>query len=367
MRNRLFLVSALMLMGCGLYAATNLFPGLTYYDESEQLNGKLVFRLNMNELRFMGLGTNAVIYEYDLRDKILRKVAQCRGGEFIPSTDGNLFCVNYFTNPTDSYDGVSSTVYSASDGKSRDLGKISGQFPDSTVIIDGHVFFCVRAESGYYRILDYDFKSGIQHVVELPKASVWEGETYKSIHRQPGKSNVLHFEYWHGSKKQLKPGLNYERGFYAMNVQTGDVVFYAKRDTEWIEYRLFNGRYVYFEGRDSPWHGIKLVSSPWSSDDVTHRKDPKEEQVKALNKFPYSSNSYYTLRQLSPCRKYVFVMQEKTVLKFNGLNLVTTYYIVDGDGGATRLLLKVDHDDIKSSTGGDMSPIYWVGNGAEGQ
>src|ERR1035437_5358402 len=85
-------------------------PGTTYYDGPEKLTGKLVFcaqhNKSNNESNMLPDGsvspnglTTSSIYEFDLQRKKLNKLTDSPNGAFIPafipSCDGDVFCVVY--------------------------------------------------------------------------------------------------------------------------------------------------------------------------------------------------------------------------------------------------------------------------------
>ena len=259
-------------------------------------------------------------------------------------------------------------IYSVSEHTSRIFHLKKA--PKNTVIVGRHVFVELRdypaqSDGVIDYILDFDFDKGTQRSIEFQDASRWQYQNYGRLHVAEDRTNALHFEY-RCSGKRLKEGKDYENGYYSLDVQTGNIKWVAERDKEDFVFRSADGRYVFFEGRDAPIHGHKLVSSPLD-DHETEFSDPKRRNVKVITTFSKLSvltGEVYELDQMSPCRRYAWVRCREPLMttKVGAPGWANRYYLVDVSTGESRVLLK---ENVEKVIPGFISQIYWVGGGAK--
>lgn len=344
------------------YAQTNLLPGLFFYDSPESLTGKLVFLAGTNQIPSTN-ANHAAVYEFDLQKKVLHKVVDAPAGILIPSSDGGAFCVLYGEDPNSHLIGTNAFIYS--EYHKRACIVSLGNPPRQTVVVSNHVFFRVESGDGKHgtHIVDYDIYRGAKQTVELPGASLWEFQDYKNLHVGTGDVNALHFEY-SAYGKRMSDGEDYKTGYYAFDVGTGSTKWLSEKDNEMFEFQLLDGRFIFFEGPESPIHGVKLVLSPWDSFQ-TRLEDRKNENITVLTLFPTPPKyGAYTLVQMSPCRRYAVVCLDAPLKQESEkAGIGNTYYIVDVVKGTSQVLLE---DKVEQQSGSFVSTISWVERG-EGQ
>ena len=354
------LILVILLPGCVTMKSsmTELLPGLTYYDGPEKLTGKLIFLLQHNKPKnefdvTINSPIAASIYEFDLQRKTLNKVTDSPNGRFIPSQDGDAFCVIYSSGQWHQHSDTNVFIYSESLGLSRTIRFDSP--PGMTVVTAGHVFFEL-GERNHNKLVDYDIAKDRTQNIELPDVSKREIQGYEMIHAQPGQTNILHFHYT-GIGKRLAEGKDYPDGIYSLDINTGNIrPFMVKppvidSDDESYWFKAFDGNFISFSGGNgAPFNGFKLVSTDWyyvGSDEIT--SDDKDKKIKILHTFfklqaTFNSAGAYHLIQTSPDLHYAWVKSGYT----------GTYYLVDVTTGKTRVLLKTDSS---------VSMVRWVRNG----
>jgi hypothetical protein len=331
----------------GLHASQiESFPGTTYYDGPEQLTGKLIFISQHYkpkgdfDLPVNGPAASS-IYEFDLQQKKLHKLADSPNGILTVSRDGNTFCVvHQFGIGQESRTNV--FIYSKSSGLSRTVHLESP--PGRTAAFSGHIFIEVGENMFHQRLVDYDIAKDLIRQIELPDASKWEYQDYDRIHASPGQTNILHFQY-NGFGKRLAEGKDYPTGIYSLDINTGAIRPFlvgslaVDRDDDSFWFKTFEGNCISFSGGDgAPFNGFKLVSTDWSyvgSDEIV--KDDKENNIKILHQFSkleaaLKSTGEYQLIQTSPDLHYAWVKTGEG----------GTYYLVDVSTGKTRVLFKTD-------------------------
>jgi hypothetical protein len=246
--------------------------------------------------------------------------------------------------------------------------------PQNTVIVNDHVFFEVENRDFEQHILtteivDYGIANDRKRLIEFPNASKWQYEHYGGIPAPRSPTNIIHFQYKPVGKR-LADGKDYDEGFYSYDVISGNIQGPVKlMEGEYdksFTYKDQDGRYVYFEGRDAPIHGLKLVSSPWS-DLETKDQDPKGEKVKVLQTFsrlPTLTGGMYWLDQMSPDGRYALIRLQEPASRKSGIipGFMNTYYLVDASNGKTRVLIK---DEVERRTVGSIPKVRWVGGAPE--
>lgn len=343
-----FLVLLSMLMAGALQAgSTNLLPGVTFYDGTEKLTGKLVFLVKHDKPNSefdmpANSITSASIYEFDLQTEKLNKLTDCPNGRFIPSADGDSFCVIYQLGRWHEGDDRNAFIYSQPLGLKRQVQLKSS--PSTTVAIGGHIFFEL-GEIDHHELVDYDIAKDSLKQIALPDVGKWEIQDYDLIHAQPGQPNILHFHYI-GIGKHLAEGKDYPDGIYSLDINTGSIRPFmierlaVDRDDENYWFKTFDGNCISFSGSDeAPFNGFKLVSTDWNyvgSDEIT--SDDKAKNIKILHNFSklgaaFAGAGAYHLIQTSPDRHYAWMKSGYT----------GTYYLTDVSTGKTRVLLKVDN------------------------
>jgi hypothetical protein len=347
-------------------AAINLLPGVTYYEGREALTGKLTFLLSRDVTLGTNSSTSASVYEFELSEQKLRKVADAPQGLFVPSNGGDSFCVIYGDNHGLLNNTASAFVYSDSMRKS---GMISLESePQQIVTVGGHVFFTLETvdtanNTLATKLLDYDIAHVQRRQVEFADASKWQYQHYDRIHVPRGLTNILHF-YYKGYGNRLGGGKDYRDGYYSLDLTTGEMRWIAEllddKDDEAHTYQASDGRYVFFEGPDAPFRGFKLMSSPWDFL-ATKSQDPKGEKVKVLKAFSRLSafgGNAYMVSQMSPDGRYVLVrLQEPSVPKSAAQpGWMNTYFLVNASNGESRVLLK---EEVEHTASGSMSAVRW--------
>lgn len=345
----------------GVQAQTSILPGVTYYAGREALTGKLAFLVSHDATLETNSAASASVYEFDLSESKLRKVTDAPKGLFIPSNESGVFGVVFRPGNWYHSDDTNVFVYSEALRQSRTLTL------DSPVkemrVLAGHAFIVVERTSGT-GLLDYDIARDEKRQIEFPDASRWQYQHYDKIHVPKGLTNVLHF-YYQGFGNRLGAGKDYRDGYYSLDVATGDTRWFAEllddKDDEMYNFRTADGRYVFFEGPDTPVRGFKLVSSPWDFLE-TENQDPKGEKVKVLKAFSKLSvrlGNAYMLSQVSPDGHYVLVrLQEPPVPKSpTQPGWMNTYFLLDASNGKTRVLLK---EKVEQTTKGSMSAVRWI-------
>jgi hypothetical protein len=351
---------------CDLQGANSSIPGLAFHSPPQTLAGKLAFHLHHDAESETNGATAGAIFEFDLARNRLRKVTDSPTGVFFASRNGDAVCVVYRPGHRFQSDPTNVFVYSHQLERST-IFQLPVQ-PQRTVFAGGNILFEIEI-GRHTRIRGVEIGSAREFLIELPDASQWEYQVYDRIHAPRALTNVIHFTY-RGFGKPLGEGRNYKRGVYSWNAQTGDIQWVADstedRDDEAFYFRTYDDRYIFFEGRDAPIHGFKLVSAPW--DDFEHGyKDGrgKAKEVKTVTTFSRTAamgGGIYTLDQISPCGRYALVRFSEGTRRKTGMlpGTVHTYYIVDVDTGEKHLLLK---DEIQKQTKGFLSQVWWVKNG----
>jgi len=348
-------------------AGIKLLPGVTYYKGFETLTGKLLFLLSASSEEDRNEVGRGAIYELDLSEHTLRKVADSPSGILSTSRDGNLTCVVCWLGSWRNDNNTNVFIYSLPMRRARNLSLEST--PKATVIIDDHVFFQIEnsaldKHTTAVRLVEYSVTSDEKRLVELPGASRWQYETYDMIHAPTEHTNVLHFHYV-CSGNRLEIGRDYQTGVYSLDVCTGDIKrsFDLAKDEDdgTREFKTFEGNRIYFVGAQGPDEGVKLVMSPWDEYSAK-RRDPRGEKSKVLHYFPkspLSKGGSFVLNTISPDGHFALVVLTMPARRASGMLPGSTriYYLVDSSNGHTRVLLK---DDVDLETGGSMSPVHWI-------
>jgi len=354
---------------CATAASTNLLPGLTCYDTSEKLTGKLVLLLRHDYTQETNSETAASVYEFDLSQRKLRKVCDSPWGRFRASEHGDVFCVVYW--PGRYSEGTVTNAFVYSDALHLSRVVAFEHPPRRNAILSGHVFFEMevwdyRHDTAVTTLCDYDIIRDEKRLVKFPDSSKWQYEKYSGVLKPWNSTNVVHFHYKRYGNR-LGDGNDYPDGYYGYDIENGKILGPAKlADEEYDKdytYKTFDGRYIFFEGSGAPAQGFKLVSSPF--DHVrTEDKDPKGKKVKVLHRFsmlPAIDRGIYLLSQMSPDGRYALVrLQEPTSRKSEMLpGYVNTYYLVDASTGKTQVLVK---DTVERTTLSSIFVVRWVGS-----
>lgn len=358
--------------------ATNLMPGLTYYEGPEKLTGKLVFLHNPKAELFIRFGgpplermppvPTVSICVFDLATKQLRRVVECPDGLLYVAPDGETFCV---VRPGNELAGVYETtvfVYSEPTRRQRMLSfKRDYSF---TVVAKGHVFLELENRDPKEgrrgkEIFHYEVATEQVRKVEFPDASRWEFQHYTGIHLPYGQGDVLHFQY-KAFGARLADGVDYQSGAYAFDINTRAIrrigEHWEDRDDPAHYLRAFDGRYIFFDRPDPRVRSFKLVSSPVDESELKFQGRDKV-KVKVLHTFPKVGRlqlATYLLHGLSPCGRYALVLfiEDRPF----EVRQRSTYYLVDVSNGNTRVLLK---DEVSFKTEGAVSCLRWVGGRTE--
>jgi len=290
---------ALLLAPLACRCATNVLPGLRFAEPPIGLRGSLVFLYSTNRNWSGGQGH---IYDLNLQTKRLRIVTTSPCGTFYCARDGKTFCVLHGANVGWGIFGTNAFIYSDQLHVSRNY---TFQKRASRVTFgQGHVFFHFDA-----RVFDYDIKAASLKPALLP------GEEPPDL---------------------AGPGL-------AVAEST---------DPGYFGFKASDGRWIFFGGPYAPVTGTKLVSSLYD-EFHTRFEDPKRKHVRVLKRFSKPLRGDYSLRQMSPCRRYVLVARSFPM----GDDWGFTYYVVSSLDGETRVLLE---DAVPKVAKACVSRIEWV-------
>ena len=281
--------------------STNLLPGLIFHEGSENLTGKLIFLLQ----RDYAIETNwegaASVYEFDLQTKRLNKIINSPVGQFGISPEGNAFCTIFWKGKPGMGKDTNVFVYSES-SKSSFWTNVESS-PQGMFVADNRV---------YLKLQGYNFSSAGYYLV---------------TNGNPTETKLIEYNF---EKNQLR---------------TEDFsVQWQNHESSGRNFKAFDGRYVFFEGKDAPIDGLTLVSSPCDFGDVKDQ-DPKGEKTKVLHRFSTLStfSSTHELLQLSPDRHFALVRSIEPIShrKFSEWpGSTTTFYLIDVSTGKTRVLLE---------------------------
>ena len=349
-----------MLVAGALQASsTNLLPGVTFYDGSKKLTGKLVFLVQSNYFEdefFVATNSFSSIYEFDLQHKKLTKIIDCPYGRMVCSHDGDSFCIIYSSGQWHQDSDTNVLVYSKSLGVNRTIHLNSS--PKEMESIAGRIFFQL-GDLLNHKLFDYDIANDKIRQIKFLDADKWKNEDYDLIHAPSGQPNILHFHYANDGNR-VEDGKDYPRGFYSFDVQTENIKWLSNdascKDDESYWFRSYDGNFISFAGgNNAPFDGFKLASSPWNyvgSDGII--SDDKEKNIKILHKFSklraaLTFAGEYHLIQTSPDLNFAWIK--------SGLGDASDYYLTDLSNGKTRILLKVD-DPSKTHELIDM--VRWV-------
>jgi hypothetical protein len=128
--------------------------------------------------------------------------------------------------------------------------------------------------------------------------------------------------------------------------------------TQYGGFQARSGRWIFFEGPDSPFRGTRLVSSA-SNRFGTGAADTKPKDVRVLKRFVQPLRGDYTMMQLSPTMDYVLV--RKSLPSGDGWEY--TYYVVNAETGETSLLLE---DTVAAVKAARVSEMRWVASPGQG-
>ena len=106
-----------LLLSAKIYGASNLLPGVTYYDGHPNLAGRLVFLLSRDVNLDTNSTTSAAIYQIDLSRNQLAKVTDSPKGTFHVSDVGDIFWVVFRSGAWHKGVGTNVFVYSKSTNK----------------------------------------------------------------------------------------------------------------------------------------------------------------------------------------------------------------------------------------------------------
>jgi len=313
--------------------------GLTLYETSEPLAGKLLFLVSTspNPIAEPRREDAASVYEVTLADLVIRKVTSAPNGEFISSARGDSFVVQWPEyNRAASTHAIRAWGYSLPKHQSRSTTLYSDvNMPGSTVVIGNSAFFDVWSRPAGPGILRFNFDTGEKSFLDIPRGDA------PAPHQAEDSANVLHVQGAWDS-------------WYGYDVLTGHIgpVRCVKGVRGRHEFRCADGGYVFFEGSEAPIHGLRLVHSPADSIDTKNGKVARNE-VRVLKRFSWFSGGYYSLNQLSPCGRYALVCHNEPI--FDGW--AHTYYVVNVATGNLSVLMK---DDVTRKAGGSVSWVWWL-------
>lgn len=295
MKKPLLISIILAWSGTLAFASTNLLPGLRFEDPLVKLQGSLVFLYHTS--------TNAAIYEFNLEKKSLRMITDSPGGSFWAAKDGRTFCVLYGGSTGSEVFGTNAFIYS--DRLHLVRRYTFEKSPGHVTFANNHVFFYFDFD---HWAADYDIASGTLKPALVPGEKTVQG----------GVSNLT----------------------VAASTDFGHQGFKAS-----------DGRWIFFEGREAPLAGTKLVSSLLDQF-YTSLDDPKGTNVHVLKRFSRPLDGWHNLDGMSPDGYYAFIRQCFTI----GYSWGNTYYVVNATNGKTHVLLE---DKVAKIDGHSVSYMYW--------
>jgi hypothetical protein len=301
-------------------SSTNLLPGISFYDGPEKLSGKLVFLVQHDYTVATNVENTASIHEFDLQNKQFRKLTDSPAGQMSVSPNGDLLSVIFYAGRWEIGSDTNLFAYSITQKLNHTTNVESS--PQGMFISDDNVFL---------KLQGYDFPNAGYYLVTNGNAT---------------ETKLLEYNF---DRNQLKAG---------------------DFSTDWKNYQLsgvnfkaFDGNYIFFEGYGAPIDGFTLVRSPWDFIDY-QEQNPKRKKIEVLHKFSVFSifSSTHELLQLSPDGHFALIrtIEHITHKKFSELpGSTTSFYLVDVVTGKTRLLLENKTETAtKSSLVNGF--IYWV-------
>lgn len=283
-------------------ASTNLLPGIIYHDGPEKLTGKLVFLVQHDYTVETNCESAASVYEFDLQKKRFSKIINSPVGQFDISPEGNAFCTIFWKGNFGM--GKDTNVFVFSENSKSSYWTNVESSPQGMFVADNRIFL---------KLQGYNFPSAGYYLVTNGNAT---------------ETKLIEYNF---EKNQLR---------------TGDFsVQWQNHESSGRNFKAFDGRYVFFEGKDAPIDGLTLVSSPWDFRDF-EEQGPKGENAKVLHRFSTLSilSSTHELLQLSPDRHFALVrsiepISHRKFPEWPG-GSTTTFYLIDVSTGKTRVLLE---------------------------
>ena len=299
-----FLVLVSMLLAGALQAApVTVMPGLTYYDGPEKLTGKLVFLIHHDYQVESNSEIAASIYEFDLAAKTLHEITKAPRGSFLSSTNGELYCVNYW-----------SGIYQKDYG--RNINNQTNLFVYSKLTKE-------------IKIVDLKYAPMMIKIVGDRILARFDDVVYR------GYTNI--FEY---------------------NITSGRIAWLVKMpDDQQDNCKYFNGVSIGFRGIYDPIEpeGFTLVTD---SGKKLHRFSWFHDL------FHGDGSGGYTISQMSPDRHFAVVklgtrVKRKAGEDYGVYGSGNTYYLVDVSTGKTRVLIQ---DELEAKSTASLCPwgIRWV-------
>jgi hypothetical protein len=118
--------------------------------------------------------------------------------------------------------------------------------------------------------------------------------------------------------------------------------------------------YVFFDGKERPYHGTTLVIAPYPPA-VADMEDPQRKKARVVTRFSRFTPGMYFFQRVSPCGKYALIRLDKSAFGKDGNPLTShTYYIVELDSGKTEKVL-FDDTQLKSPQKSIVG-LSWVAN-----
>ena len=301
-------------------SSTNLLPGISFYDGPEKLSGKLVFLVQHDYTAATNVENTASIYEFDLQKKQFRKLTDSPAGQMSVSPNGDLLSVIFCTGRWEIGSDTNLFAYSITQKLNHTTNVESS--PQGMFISDDNVFL---------KLQGYDFPNAGYYLVTNGSAT---------------ETKLLEYNF---DRNQLKAG----------DFSTD----WKNHQLSGVNFKAFDGNYIFFEGSGAPIDGFTLVRSPWDFIDY-QIQNPKGKKIEVLHKFSAFSTfpSTHELLQLSPDGHFALIrtIEPITHKKFSEWpGSTTSFYLVDVVTGKTRLLLENKTETAtKSSLVNGF--IYWV-------
>jgi len=341
---------------------TNLLHGLTYDGGKEKVAGRLMFLTSAETLPSTNGLKPCFLYEFDMETQKLRRVTQAPTGRHFERVfmcaDGKA-CAATFPEQNEAGGGhqgdrpQSVWMYCEAPPVNRILSL--GGVPEVSVAVGHHLFFQIAPS-----IVVCDLESGTSQLLELPGASKWERERLQFMHAHEGKTNELHFDYFRRGAR-LSEGKDYDSGTsFVYDILTEQYRSTSEPKPSSTEgFRACDGNLVSLAEIDDPFEGYELIRYVSPGNQLQSGKDGTGKSTIMLKRFRRTPSNDITDIQMSPCRNYVLIREERQIhpLRPGGYDTMRTYHIVNVLTGHAWVLVK---DDVERKTGGFISQIEWL-------
>jgi hypothetical protein len=275
-----------------------LLPGVTYFRPTDHLTGRLLLEQVKGHISTDGPLVPASILAIDVQTGVLSKVTEGAAGIFVTAPDGSAIC-----------------TFGLNDNKSGTT----------------HAF--IYSEE--------DHKTNLIRIATPSDVSVSANAVAFYTGEPSHPESITKYNLLQGTVTELKRG---DRDFSI---------------PDWMQRFKAGDAYVFFDGKQSPFSGRRLVIAPYRPTAV-EVEDPERKRARLIKKFSLFTAGTYFFKSVSPCGKYAFVRLDKYYLgKGRNPYTIHIYYIVDLVSGKTETLL-LDETELKTPEN-TIVGLSWVG------